>query len=77
MSPVSKAQQQATAKYKKSNYDRMEILLEKGRKTELQEHAAAQGESLNGFVNRAIDNQLEQDGSTDADGGAGEDAPQA
>ena len=62
MSPVSKAQQKASAKYKKSNYDRMEILLEKGRKADLQEHAQQRGESLNGFVNRAIDNQVEQDG---------------
>lgn len=62
MSPVSKAQQKASAKYKKSNYDRMEILLEKGRKAELQEHAQQHGESLNAFVNRAIDNQVEQDG---------------
>jgi hypothetical protein len=37
---VSKAQQKATAKYKKNNYDRMEILLTKGRKTKIQIHAA-------------------------------------
>ena len=53
--PVSKAQQAATAKYKKSNYDRMETLMPKGRKADLQAHAAGRGESLNGFVNRAID----------------------
>ena len=59
--PVSKAQQAATAKYKKSNYDRMETLLPKGRKSELQAHAAEHGESLNGFVNRAIDEAIERD----------------
>ena len=77
MPPVSEAQKRATMKYMAKAYDRIELKVPKGRKAELQEHAAAQGESLNGFVNRAIDNQLEQDGSTDADGGAGEDAPQA
>jgi len=58
---VSKAQQKATAKYKKSNYDRMEILLPKGRKAELQQHAANHDESLNGFVNRAIDETINRE----------------
>jgi len=61
MSPASKAQQKATAKYKKSNYDRMEILLSKGRKAELQAYSQERGESLNGFVNRAIDEAIERD----------------
>ena len=61
MSPVSKAQQKATAKYMRENYDRFNLVLPKGRKAELQEHAQQRGESLNGFVNRAIDNQVERD----------------
>jgi len=61
MSPVSKAQQKAVHKYVKENYDRLNISVPKGRKAELQEHAQQRGESLNGFVNRAIDNQVEQD----------------
>jgi len=69
--PASKAQQKAVAKYMKENYDRFNLVLPRGRKAELQEHAQQQGESLNAFVNRAIDNQVERDG------GAGEDAPQA
>ena len=59
--PVSKAAQKATAKYKSKTYDRAEILLPKGRKSELQEHAAERGESLNGFCNRAIDETVERD----------------
>jgi predicted HicB family RNase H-like nuclease len=39
----------------------MEIVIPKGRKAELQAHAASRDESLNGFVNRAIDNQVERD----------------
>ena len=61
MSPVSKAQQKATAKYKKNNYDRMETLLPKGSKLKLQEHAKQRGESLNAFVNRAVLEALERD----------------
>ena len=60
--PVSMAQQRATAKFKKNNYDRMEVLLApKGRKAELQAHASERSESLNGFVNRAIDEAVERD----------------
>jgi len=63
MSPVSKAQQKATAKYKAKSYDRLEISVPKGRKAELQEHAQQRGESLNGFVNRAIEHEVERDGA--------------
>lgn len=59
--PISKAQQKATAKYVKTKYDRIEIKVVKGRKAELQTHAEQQGESLNGFIGRAIDEQIKRD----------------
>lgn len=59
--PASKAQQKAVAKYMKENYDIYQIRMLKGKKTTIQAHAEAQGESLNGFINRAIDNQMERD----------------
>ena len=59
--PTTKAGQKAVHKYVKNNYDRLEITVAKGRKAELQEHAAKKGESLNGFVNRAIDEAVERD----------------
>jgi len=59
--PVSKAQQAATMKYMKNNYDRLEIKVSKGRKADLQAHATEKGESLNGFVNRAIDEAMKRD----------------
>ena len=52
--PASKAQQKATAKYVRQNYDRIEVKVPKGDKEVLQAHAQAQGESLNKFINRAI-----------------------
>ena len=58
MAPASKAQQKAVAKYMKENYDRFNLVLPKGRKAELQEHAQARGESLNGLINRAIDHEV-------------------
>lgn len=58
---ISKAQQKATAKYVRQNYDRIEVKVPKGDKEVLQAHAAKQGESLNGFVNRAITEQVKRD----------------
>ena len=58
---VSKAQQKAVHKYVKANYDRMELTVPKGRKDTIKAHAAAQGESVNGFINRAIQEAIERD----------------
>ena len=61
--PASKAQQKAVNKYMKENYDRFLLTLRpKGRLEAIKAHAAAQGESTSGFINRAIDNQITQDG---------------
>ena len=51
-------------------YDRVNLTLPKGRKEVIQSHAAAQGESLNGFVNRAIDNEIQRDNSKGVDDNA-------
>ncbi len=59
---ISKAQQEAVHRYVKKNYDRIELMVKpKGRKDELKAHAAGRGESLNSFINRAIDETLERD----------------
>ena len=59
--PASKAQQKAVNKYMKENYDEIKVRVEKGRKDEIKAHAEAHSESVNGFINRAIDNQISQD----------------
>lgn len=61
--PVSKAQQKATNKYITSNYDRINLTVAKGRKADIQVHAAARGESVNAFIGRAIEEAMERDGS--------------
>ena len=58
---VSKAQQRAVAKYMKNNYDELKVRVPKGPKDIITAHAASKGESLNGFVNRAIDETMERD----------------
>ena len=59
--PVSKAQQKATNKYIAKAYDRINLTVPKGKKDTIQAHAEAQGESVNGFINRAIDHQISRD----------------
>ena len=59
--PASKAQQKAVAKYENKNYDKHLLRMPKGKKAALQAHATERNESLNRFVNRAIDGQLERD----------------
>ena len=58
---VSKAQQKAVAKYMLNNYDELKIRVPKGKKDVLKAHAQSKGESLNSFVNRAIDETVERD----------------
>lgn len=61
---VSKSQQKAVHKYVKANYDRMELTVPKGQKDTIKAHAAAFGESVNGFIGRAISEAMERDGGT-------------
>ena len=58
---ISKAQQKAVHKYVKNNYDRIELTVPKGKKEALKSHAQNRNESLNGFINRAIDETVERD----------------
>lgn len=80
MSPASKAQQKAVNKYMKENYDRVNLTLPKGKKEVISTHASAQGESVNGFINRAIDETMERDkaasGAADSATGAKEEDTQ-
>lgn len=59
--PASKAQQKAVSKYMKENYDEIKVRVEKGQKAIIQAHAQARNESVNGFINRAIDEAMERD----------------
>lgn len=59
--PVSKAQQKAVSRYVKSNYDRLELTVPKGQKDIIKAHAEAHGESVNGFIGRAIAEAMERD----------------
>ena len=58
---VSKAQQKAVSKYMKENYDIYQIRMPKGKKETIKAHAEAHGQSVNGFINEAIDEKMERD----------------
>ena len=61
---TTKAQQRATAKYKRENYDNLHILVPKGQKDQIKNKAAEAGESLNAYACRAILAQMEGQQST-------------
>ena len=60
----AKASTIAKNKYNAKNYDNLRIVVKKGRKADI--HAESHGESINGFVNRAIDETMERDNSRDS-----------
>ena len=47
--------------WQKENCDRINLTVPKGRKDSIQAHAAAHGESVNGFIGRAISETMERD----------------
>lgn len=49
------------AKYNAKAYDRFTVSVPKGERETIQAHAAERGESVNGFINRAIKETMERD----------------
>ncbi len=61
MAPISEARKRANAKYNAKAYEQLPVRVDKGKKEEITVHAQERGESLNGFVNRAIDETMARD----------------
>ena len=59
--PVSKKQQASVHKYVREHYDRISVTVPQGKREEIREHAERHGESVNAFINRAIDETMERD----------------
>ena len=47
--------------FNKNAYDRINLTVPKGEKEIIKAHADKTGESVNGFINRAIDETMERD----------------
>lgn len=58
---VGKKSTASKNKYNAKAYDRINLIVKKGERDELKIHAENQGESLNGFINRAIREAVERD----------------
>ena len=61
MAIKSDAQKRAVAKYNAANYEQIQIRVDKGTKETIKAHADSMGESLNGFINRAITETMQRD----------------
>jgi len=59
--PVSEARRRANEKWLKEKVEEIKFRVPKGRKALIQEHAARQGESVNSFLNRAVEETIEKD----------------
>ena len=57
---ASESRLKANKKYH-DRFDNVQIRVPKGKKALIQEHAAQCGESLNAFMNRAVDEAMERD----------------
>ena len=62
--PVSKAQIEATARYSKKTYERIAFDVRRDAEINgdyIRSHAQAMGESMNGFIKRAVVETIERD----------------
>lgn len=48
-------------RYNAKAYDELKVRVSKGDKEQIKAHAESMGESVNGFINRAIDEAIERD----------------
>ncbi len=58
--PLSEARKRANQKYIDKQGE-IKVRVSKDRKAAIQAHAEARGESVNSFINRAIENQMKRD----------------
>ena len=58
---VEMERKKANAKYNAKAYEQMPVRVPKGKTAIIQNHAEQNGESVNGFINRAIDETMERD----------------
>lgn len=60
---LTTARKKANAKYEAKAYDKTLVRLPKGRLDEIRAHIEPAGESLNGFIGRAINEAMARDGA--------------
>lgn len=58
MAKYSDAQKEATARYNKKAYDRIDLVVKKGQRQIIKDFATSQGKSLNRFICDAIEKEM-------------------
>ena len=61
----SDAQKEATMRYNKKAYDRINVIVKKGQRQIIKDFAASQGKSLNRFILDAIEAQMNKENKTE------------
>ena len=61
----SDAQKEATARYNKKTYDRIDLIVKKGQRQIIKDFAAAQGKSLNRFICDLIEAEMNKETKTE------------
>ena len=59
------SQKEATARYNKKAYDRINIIVKKGQRQVIKDFAASQGKSLNRFILDAIEAEMNKKNETE------------
>ncbi len=54
----SDAQKEATARYNKKTYERIDVVVKKGQRQIIKDFAASQGKSLNRFILDAVEKEI-------------------
>ncbi len=60
----TEARKEGNRRWDATNLDRISLALPKGDKERIKAHAVERGESVNGFIKRAIDEAMERDQTT-------------
>ena len=61
----SKAEDRAIKKYEKEKIDKILVRFPKGKKVDIQKHVEGTSESMNAFINRAVEETMTRDGQRD------------
>lgn len=59
------SQKEATARYNKKTYDRINIIVKKGQRDVIKAYASAQGKSLNRFIMDLVEAEMNQTKETE------------
>lgn len=65
MAKYSDAQKEATARYNKKAYDRIDVIVKKGQRQIIKDFAASQGKSLNRFILDAVEAEMNKKTETE------------